>query len=387
MTNASIDEFSLQGGPLYKLGRRWGLVRDSTDTTLIGLALGGGAWLILVALALLGGVTDLVFSLDIIASHIRLLLVIPLFFVCEALAVPRMSAFVRTIVNSGVVPGESIPLLAAELARIQRWKASWVPETIFLVVTVPLFLADAYFPFLGVTASHDAKKLAAEAALAVQWYFIVCLPLFRFLLLRWIWHLALWYFLLWRISRLQLRLVPTHPDGAGGLGYLELVQSHFSPLVFAISALQAAIFAENFAAGTVAFEQIYPTLALVYIVIAVLFVGPLFIFSTQLWDCQVRSLSGYMEFAARYVNDFERKWMNPAGNPANEPLLGTPDLQSLADLNNSMSVVHQMRWVPISMHLLSSLAGIALLPMLPLLLLKYPLSELLQNFFMSLAGL
>ena len=97
-------------------------------------------------------------------------------------------------------------------------------------------------------------------------------------------------------------------------------------------------------------------------------------------------MSDYMVFAARYVNDFEKKWLNTASAPA-DPLLGTPDLQSLADLSNSVGIVRNMRWVPISTRLVISALVAALAPMAPLFLFKYPVAEIAQRLFSKLAGL
>ena len=133
------------------------------------------------------------------------------------------------------------------------------------------------------------------------------------------------------------------------------------------------------------FGAIYPPIILVLIVDAVLFLGPLFIFSSKLWACKVKALSEYMEFSAQYVKDFDNKWLHNKAT-TQEQLLGTPDLQSLADLNNSISVVRNMRWVPMSMTLLVTLLSAALVPMLPLLLLKYPITELAEKFFTNLVG-
>jgi hypothetical protein len=241
-------------------------------------------------------------------------------------------------------------------------------------------------PLSGTTAAYDPSRFATGVTLAGRWYWIVCLPFFRFLILRWIWRLGLWSYFLWRVARLELHLVPTHPDGAAGLGYLEIVHTHFVPLVLGLSAVQAASFAEEISSGRVTFEAIYPALALVLIVDAALLLGPLFIFAPKLWACRVKGLSDYMEFAARYVNGFDRKWLGE-DEPRGEPLLGTPDLQSLADLSNSVSVVRNMRWVPVSPRMLTDLAIAALVPMLPLLLLKYPVAELAQMFFARLSGL
>ena len=46
--------------------------------------------------------------------------------------------------------------------------------------------------------------------------------------------------------------------------------------------------------------------------------------------------------AARYAREFDRKWLR-GGAPADEPLLGSGDIQSLADLGNSYEVVKEMQ--------------------------------------------
>ena len=180
--------------------------------------------------------------------------------------------------------------------------------------------------------------------------------------------------------------MPTHPDNAGGLGYLEVVQIHFIPLVVAISAVQAASLAEEISMGMAAFEAIYPVLAIVLVVDAALFLGPLFIFASKLLACRIKGLSDYMVFASAYVSGFDQKWLGAAPPPEQE-LLGTPDLQSLADLGNSISIVRNMRWVPMSLRLVQNIVLAALLPILPLLLLKYPVTELVEKFFTRLVGL
>jgi hypothetical protein len=215
---------------------------------------------------------------------------------------------------------------------------------------------------------------------------MVCMPLFRFLLLRWLWRLALWCFFLWRLSRLELRLVPTHPDRAGGLGYLELVHTEFTPLVLAISAVQSASLAQDIALGRMTLDAIYPSVAFVLLVDAVLFLGPLLIFSRKLWSCKVKGMSDYSALAERYVSAFDQKWLGVDPVPR-EPLLGTADIQSLADLSNSVSIVRDMRLVPVSQSLLMYLAVAALLPLLPLVLFKYPFADLLAKFFGGLSGL
>jgi hypothetical protein len=380
-----FEGFSLLGGPLHLLGRRLGLVRGATNTVPLGMALGLSLWTVLMALTLIEGNGHLVFSLSVIGANVRLLVVIPLFFLCEAWLDPRLPAFIGLIVRSGVVPGNAMPALESAIARTIRWKDSWLAEAMCLLAAVVFSLLGPQLHLSGTTAAYDPSDAAKGAALAGQWYWIVCLPFFRFLMFRWLWRLGLWFYFLWRVARLDLHLVPTHCDGAGGLGYLEIVHTHFAPLILAISAIQAASLAEDLSAGTAAFEAIYPALAIVLVVDAVLFLGPLLLFTPKLWACRVKGLSDYMEFAASYVSGFDRKWLGADAHL--EPLLGTPDLQSLADLGNSVNIVRNMRWVPVSVRMLRDFAVAALVPMVPLLLLKYPVAELAEKFLGRLSGL
>jgi hypothetical protein len=381
-----LEDFSLLGGPLHRLGSGLGLVRGGTNTFALGLALGLLSWTILLALAFIDGESQWLFSISVVAGHFRLLVIIPLLFLCETSLDPRMREFVRTIVRSGVVPENALPGLRSEVARTDRWKNSWWPDTLCLLAAVLLSLMAPQLHLSGKTATFDPSRALTDIPLAGLWYWIVCLPLFRFLVFRWILRIAFWWYFLWRVAKLDLHLLPSHPDGAAGLGYLEVTQTHFTSLVLAISIVVSASFAEEISSGKAVFEVIYPALALTLLFDLALILGPLSVFAFKLRACQEKGLRDYTEFAARYVSDFERKWLNPAAS-SKQPLLGTSDIQSLADLSNSFAIVRNMRWVPVSTRLFITIAVAALLPMLPLFLFKYPIGELIQKLFSKLAGL
>jgi hypothetical protein len=98
-----------------------------------------------------------------------------------------------------------------------------------------------------------------------------------------------------------------------------------------------------------------------------------------------RGLLEYGAFASSYTRAFEAKWLR-AGAPSNEALLGTADLQSLADLGNSFSVIREMRIVPIAWRQIVLLAASSAVPLLPLLLIVFPLDELILRGAKSLIG-
>jgi hypothetical protein len=110
---------------------------------------------------------------------------------------------------------------------------------------------------------------------------------------------VLWCFSLWGVSRLELRLVTTHSDRGGGLGYLEWVHIEFTLLVLGISAVQSAWLAQEIVLGRMTFDAIYPGVAFVLLAAAVLFLGPLYVFSRNLWACKVKGPSDYGAFAER----------------------------------------------------------------------------------------
>lgn len=380
-----VGEFSLFGGPLHRLGVRMGLVRRGTNSAALGLALGAFLWTVLVVLAAVEGNAHRLFSVSHIGGHVRLLVVIPLFFMCEAWVGPMMRRFVSGAVQKRIVTGLALPALSAEIKRAARWKDAGLVDVLCLLAGILMSLGAHSFHLGGATASNDPFHAGTDLTMASLWYWIVCLTIFRFLLLRWLWRLCHWSYFLYSISRLELHLVPTHPDCAAGLGSLEVVHTCFMPLVLALSALQSASFAEGIFLGNMTFESIYAPVAMTLFVDAVLFIGPLYLFAPTLWVCRVKGLGDYMPLASRYVDGFDTKWIHTA-DPG-EPLLGTPDMQSLADLSNSVNVVRNMRLAPVSRKLCTQILIAALLPMLPLLLFKYPIAELAEKFITRLTGM
>jgi hypothetical protein len=319
-------------------------------------------------------------SMALIAAHARLLVVIPLIFICESWVTPRMAASVGTIARSGVVPPDDRPALDAEVSRTHRWANWWWPEVACMVVALLLDVTGSRLQTYGESGAYDP----ARNSLSFLVYLHVGLFVFRFLIFRMTWKLALWGWFLWRVSRLDLHFIWGHPDRDGGLGSLEGVHERFSPLVVALSVLECASLAESISTGTLAVTEVYPTLALLLVLDAVLFLGPLLVFTDKLWAGRTNGVGLYNGLAARYVKAFEVKWIE--GTAANEPLLGTPDIQSLADLANAVGVVRGMRWITIGPRLLTIMTVAFIGPLLPLFLFRYPLADLAQKFCARLVG-
>lgn len=67
------------------------------------------------------------------------------------------------------------------------------------------------------------------------------------------------------------------------------------------------------------------------------------------------------------MTEFDRKWVR-GGAPEGESLVGSADIQSLADLANSFEVIQTMRLVPFGKEAVIQLVLAVALPIVPLLL-------------------
>jgi hypothetical protein len=157
-------------------------------------------------------------------------------------------------------------------------------------------------------------------------------------------------------------------------------------LVAASSIIQATALAESISTGAAVAAAMYPLLALVLVVSAALFIAPLLVFTDKLWAARTQGAGQYDSFAASYVTAFEAKWTGGAV-PTGEPLLGTEDVRSLADLDSAIHIVKGMRWITVSSRLLRMMTLAAVVPFLPLLLFEHPVADLARTFILRLLGL
>jgi hypothetical protein len=104
------------------------------------------------------------------------------------------------------------------------------------------------------------------------------------------------------------------------------------------------------------------------------------VFAPKIAEVKRTGLFEYGALAQRYVREFDVKWLR-AGAPADEALVGSGDIQSLADLANSFEVVRTMRMAPVALQDIIRLAIAVLVPIVPLLLTMMPLEELLKFAF------
>ncbi len=380
------EDFSLVlGGPLYQLWRRLRAAGDALELLarrMIGIPL--VAWGPLLVLAAyegvaIGQVVPVPFLYDV-EAHVRFLVAVPLFLLAEVVVHQELRPVVRHFVDAGIVSPEVLPGFRAAFDRAIRLRNSLAVE---LILAVGVFGFGWLFwrETLTLTTStwySIGDPAGGRLTLAGRWYTHVSTPIFQFLALRWYFRFFVWFLFLWRVSRLDLRLTPTHPDRAGGLGFLAAGPIAFAPVILAQgTVLSALIAARIFFQGATLPAFQYEIAA--FVILQVLFVlGPLCVFAPMLGALKRRGTREYGALAARYTREFHDKWIGGAA-PPDEPLVGSGDIQSLADLANSQEVVRGMRAVPFGRDTVIQVAVAALVPFTPLALTVVPAEEILKK--------
>ena len=364
----------MAGGPLYNLARRLGVTDGRAGFVRLGVALALLTWLPLLALTSLEHDESTISFLQSLGTHTRLLVAIPLFFAAEALFDARVRQVIVTIVAARLVPAARLSHLDAALLQTIKWRDAWIVEAALLVITM-LSISNGLRTDLPGDVSTWRTTSSGSLTPAGLWYSIVSFPVFQFLLWRWCARMLIWWQLLWRISRLDLRLIPTHPDFSGGLGGFGVAHVTLAPLGLGSSAVLVASFAEDIWWGGSSVSGLVLPLTSAVCANVFIVVAPLLTFSPRLFQLKQQGLLEYGGLAAGYVSEFDDKWLRKA-DLQRERLLGSPDLQSLADLANSFNVIRSMRIVPIALSQVLLLVGAAALPAAPLVLFVVPLDEL-----------
>jgi hypothetical protein len=392
MTTPTLPEeqpgFSLVlGGPFYQLLLRahlTGPVLEQLPRRILFFAL--ITWLPLAVLSLIEGNPSgikLTFLHDV-EAQVRFLVAVPVLIAAELVVQRRMQITIMRFVDRGIIRVSDIPKFNAAIEAATRLRNA-LPLELALLIFV--YTVGQWF-WRSQTALETASWYGAAHGVHLRltlpgyWYAFCSLPFFQFILLRWYVRLFIWFLFLWRVSRFDLRLLPAHPDRAGGIGFLGVGSYAFAPILFAQGAVLAGLIANRiFYQGQNLLSFKLNILAFVAVFL-VFILAPLLVFVPQLNAAKRRGLGEYGTLAASYVREFEEKWL-PAGeqktNAHQDELLGSGDVQSLADLGNSFGFVRDMRLVPFSLEDVFRLATATAIPLLPLLLTIMPLEELLTR--------
>jgi hypothetical protein len=386
VVSATAEQFSfIFGGPLHRLQVRYGYARpERSRVARRTLFLVGLCWLPLLLLSIVQGQAynrqiQIPFLFDLAVS-VRFLIAMPILVLSEIGIDRRLRRVVRHFVDSGLVTAVELSSYEDVIRRIERLRDRIWPELLLVVLAFgPSIQPRVAEFFIGrATTWHVLETGTGRLSYAGWWFVLVSAPLFRFLLLRWLWRVTLWAIFIWRVTSLNLHLVATHPDLAAGLGFLTEAQKAFSSIVFA----GGAVISGN-VANTILYEgaTLASTRALLitYVVLAALaLIAPLLLATPSLVRTRNRALFEFGALSTAHDQAFDARWIGP-GAQQGAGMLGNPDASSLADLSHGFETVREMRPIPLDRCTLIALVVAAALPMVPVILIATPTDELIKD--------
>jgi len=383
----NTDDFSLGlGGPLYQIYLSTRLVKHPLLLLKRRIfVICSLAWLPLLLLSVLGGTAfggvklPFIFDMDV---HVRFLVSLALLIYAESIAHEQIKIIVKQFLSCNIIPLNHRPQFNFAIASAMRIRNSVAVEVILIVLVFTLghWISVKYFP-LGVSNWYaDKINNTVQYTPAGYWYVFVSLPLFQFILLRWYFRIGIWYGFLWKVSRFPLQLNSLHPDKAGGLGFLANSVYAFAPLLLAHSVLLGGMILNRIwnAGASLADFQVEMISIILFLIILPLV--PMLFFVLPMAKAKRVGTLKYDVVANRYVSEFRQKWIE-AKTKNNETLLGSQDIQALADLANSFGVSIQMRVLPFDKHSIIALMFLAALPLFPLILTIIPVEKIMQQVF------
>lgn len=376
--------FSLfDAGPFYRLEEKLALVREgerrSGRRVLFAVLI---AWIPMLlfsaAQGLAIGPTRLESFLMDFDVNVRCLVSLPVFLLGEAMCGAQLRRVVQQFFDAGLVKDESRRSFDAMVQDTVRLSRSGKTDTA-LVSLAYLHSAAAVFVFLFELHISTWRAPMVDGhpviSLAGMWYFLVAFPLYAFLLWRWLLRIVLWWRLLWKASGLELRLSPSHRDGAGGIAFLSNSLEAFSPFVFGCAAIFAAGIADF-----VVYEGDSPLAYQWYVAglvgfLLIVIAGPLLLFMRSLYEAKEEAAFRYDALANRQIQRIGSKWL-PEGTVPEDNEASMPDFRAITHLGHSVAAVHKMSIIPLNKEDILKLVIIALLPFIPVLATQVPLGEI-----------
>ena len=378
------ERFSVvAGGPFHGLLLRLGLVGDDllpTTAAVIGLSF--LAWLPPALLVVLQSLVDSTYSgwgfFTDLTVYARYMVAIGIMVATERHADSRLESLIRQFRTARLIRDEGLSGFRKALEDADRRSSSAGAEGV--IVAAALVWSGLTERYVVEVSGSSWEGHASAGLVQMSWAGLVARilsnPLFLFLVLRWFWRFLLWSQLLFRISRLPLRLAPLHPDRSAGLGFLSIYPSIFGGFVLALSCVVAASFLKDLALVEHSSRTLWFAIGGWMVLCLVIFIGPLLFFARSLFMERERALLEYGQLASQHHLAFHRKWVT--GGRDGKELLGDPDVSSSADLNASFEAIETLRIVPVDRDAVMGLLAAAGLPMLAVVATRIPLVDLVK---------
>jgi hypothetical protein len=312
--------------------------------------------------------------------HVRFLLAVPALILGEAMAHRVSTTLIPYFLTSGVVPPSQRGAFVRVVSGVARLRDRALPWVVIAVLVAAWTILQPVA--VGAEAEHEAKWASSAGGGGLGfggwWFLYVSRPIFSVLLIAWLWRLALVFLLLKRIAGLDLSIVPTHPDEAGGLGFLKDIPKAFSLLAFATSAVVASRLAHDVIYHDVSLLSLKVVLSGFVVLVIVVCIAPLLALAPPLAAAKRRALLDYGALVGEHGRLVRRRWILGEA-PVEDALIQAPEIGPVADTLALYDAVGRMKVVPFGKSTLLGIAVPTLIPILVLLSTQVPIKEVLKK--------
>jgi hypothetical protein len=310
----------------------------------------------------------------------RYLIALPILVLGESLFVGRLSEIVRHLQRAAFVRRADTARFAQILATSRQLLAHHFAEVMIVLLAYVISLRAVGLGGEQAVAQWRLELLPLDTSVSSNarwWRLVVSQPLFLICVGRWCWRLLVWHRMLRSISKLDLNLVSSHPDRAGGLLFVAQSVPALAPFGFALGCGAAGTLAGPAGAHVVAPTLLGGIMAVLVGFLLALAVAPLFWLSRSLRRAQLRGVFEYGELAVRIGRRFENRWLRERLHGTHDAL-SAPDFSATTDAYSIVDTVYRVRLLPVRTRTLLVLVLATLLPFAPSALSLVPASELLH---------
>ncbi len=309
--------------------------------------------------------------------HIRFLLAIPMLLMAEVIVDNRVKLIINQFSNAGLILEEGKHEFEMAKLKADRMCESFWAEAIILL----LIIGNISFRWVVTEVNVSSWQIPdiqgeQHPSQAAIWLLTVSIPIFQLIVLRWVWRWIIWFRLLQLISETKLNLTPTHPDKAGGIGFLGEPPAPFSMVTLTFGIVISAIIASRIIFFHAMLSEFYVLIGVFVFVCILINIVPLLIYFKPLRRTRINGIFAYSALIQKHHLQFTEKWFKSTST--DELLIGNPDISSMCDFTPVYESIESMHPFPFNFKIMIATVIVCIIPLVPLIGLTMPLGDLLK---------
>ena len=368
----------VRGGPFYRIQEairlltpeHWNLGRR----ILLAIAIG---WVPVVLLTLFSKPDTIGGLLRDYTVNVRMLIAVPILLLGQVVMDNVFRTIIHHLGEAELLPSPEQVKMDRTIGRLIRFRDSFVAEALIVVIA---YLSVAAMVGARISTAQDwaLGDLGQHLSSAGWYYALVSQLLFRFLVGLSLWKWVLWICFLFRLSQLDLELIPTHPDQHGGIGFLGMSPLAIAPTIFVISGAIGSTWRTQILDHGAHLMNFKIDAIVLLVFMLIIAMGPLVLFIPKLGILHRQGILQYGTLGQLHSVDFHKKWvLNRKGHE--EEFLTAPEISTLTDYASSYENVEKLQPFPLDRGATVTLILAIALPLFPVVLAEIPFIEVAKR--------